>query len=86
MATFSAEEKAELLALARSTDTRLALVEQEQKAQKTTLDEHEEFINDGNTGGAKVQLSSLKGRINMVFGILGGVWTISTIILASRLK
>jgi hypothetical protein len=86
MAILSAEEKDELLDGIRELRQFAAGHVESEKAIKEKVDKHDEFINGNGVPGAKVQLSSLRGRINMVFGILGGVWTISTIILASRLK
>jgi hypothetical protein len=90
MAAFTADEKRELLELARSTNTRLALLEQEQKRQGECLDEHDKFINGNGKTGAKEQLAKLWGRINMVFAIGSGLWgltvTIVSIILASKMR
>jgi hypothetical protein len=90
MAVFTADEKRELLELARSTDKRLALVEQEQERQAKCIDEHEKFVNGNGHTGAKEQLSKLWGRINMVFAIGSGIWgltvTIVSIILASKMR
>jgi hypothetical protein len=76
MATFTMDEKKELLDLARSTNTRLALLENEQKRHAKCIDEHNEFINGNGKPGAKEQLSKLWSRLNMIFAIGAGIWAL----------